>query len=91
MTKVTAQMSLSLDGCYAGPAFGGESKDVAGWMGSPEALGFFRVTRWVIGAMAWRERQGWRGGSAVGELRHRRGDVRRCRGLRDGPAHVRGR
>ena len=38
MTKVTAQMSLSLDGCYAGPAFGGESRDVAGWMGSPEAL-----------------------------------------------------
>ena len=63
MTKVTAQMSLSLDGCYAGPAFGGESRDVAGWMGSPEALGFFRVTRWVIDAMAWRERQGYAGGA----------------------------
>ena len=63
MTKVTAQMSLSLDGCYAGPVFGGESRDVAGWMGSPEALGFFRVTRWVIDAMAWRERMGYAGGA----------------------------
>ena len=32
MTKVTAQMSVSLDGCYAGPAFPGDAKDVAGWM-----------------------------------------------------------
>lgn len=62
MGKVTAQMSVSLDGCYAGPAFGGEPKDVAGWMRSPEALGFFRVTRWVTDAMAWRERQGFAGG-----------------------------
>ena len=62
MTKVTAQMSLSLDGCYAGPSFRGDAKDVAGWMASPEALGFFRVTRWVTDALAWRERQGFAGG-----------------------------
>jgi dihydrofolate reductase len=62
MTKVTAQMSVSLDGCYAGPMFPGDSKDVAGWMTSPEALGFFRVTRWAVDAMAWRERQGFAGG-----------------------------
>lgn len=62
MTKVTAQMSLSLDGCYAGPRFTGDATDVAGWMASPEALGFFRVTRWVTDAMAWRERQGFAGG-----------------------------
>ena len=66
MTKVTAQMSLSLDGFYAGPAFARRRRDVAGWMDSPEALGFFRVTRWVIDAMAWRERQGLRGRRAVG-------------------------
>ena len=40
----------------------GDAKDVAGWMASPEALGFFRVTRWVTDAMAWRERQGFAGG-----------------------------
>jgi dihydrofolate reductase len=64
MTKVTAQMSLSLDGCYAGPAFTGRPKDVEGWMGSPEALGFFRITRWVTDALGWRERQGFAGGEA---------------------------
>jgi dihydrofolate reductase len=62
MTKVTAQMSVSLDGCYAGPMFPGDSKDVAGWMTSPEALGFFRITRWVVDAMGWRERLGFAGG-----------------------------
>ena len=62
MTKVTAQMSVSLDGFYAGPSFLGDSKDVVGWMSSPEALGFFRVTRWVTDAIAWRERQGFAGG-----------------------------
>ena len=62
MTKVTAQMSLSLDGCYAGPRFTGDATDVAGWTASAEALGFFRVTRWVTDAMAWRERQGFAGG-----------------------------
>ncbi|MER5622008.1 dihydrofolate reductase family protein [Streptosporangium sp. NPDC002544] len=59
MTKVTAQMSVSLDGHYAGPRHSGEARD---WMESAEAAGFFRVTRWVIGAMAWRERQGFAGG-----------------------------
>ena len=58
MTLVTAQMSLSLDGFYAGPKHNG----LQGWMDSPEALGFFRITRWVIGAMAWRERLGFEGG-----------------------------
>lgn len=62
MSKVTAQMSLSLDGCYAGPAFTGAPTDAAGWMQSPEALGFFRVTRWATDAVAWRERQGFAGG-----------------------------
>jgi len=60
MTLVTAQMSVSLDGFYAGP----EHTDPATWMDSPEAAGFFRVTRWVVNAMAWRERQGFRGGEA---------------------------
>ena len=58
MTKVTAQMSVSLDGCYAGPRFTGDGN----WMTSAEAAGFFRVTRWVIDAHAWRERQGYAGG-----------------------------
>lgn len=58
MTKVTAQMSVSLDGCYAGPLHSGDGT----WMDSAEAAGFFRITRWVIDAMAWRERQGYVGG-----------------------------
>ena len=58
MTKVTAQMTVSLDGCYAGP----RSDDPINWMGSAEAAAFFRITRWVIDAMAWRERQGYAGG-----------------------------
>ena len=36
MTKVTAQMSVSLDGCYAGPRVDGG----ADWMDSAEAAGF---------------------------------------------------
>ncbi|WP_440068789.1 dihydrofolate reductase family protein [Streptosporangium sp. OZ121] len=59
MTKVTAQMSVSLDGHYAGPRHSGEARD---WLQSAEAAGFFRVTRWVIDAAAWRERQGFAGG-----------------------------
>jgi dihydrofolate reductase len=59
MSKVTAQLSVSLDGFYAGPRFEGGGRD---WMASAEAAGFFRVTRWVIDAMAWRERQGYAGG-----------------------------
>ncbi|WP_329051284.1 dihydrofolate reductase family protein [Amycolatopsis sp. NBC_01488] len=58
MTKVTAQMSVSLDGYYAGPRHDGQG----GWMDSAEAAGFFRVTRWLIDAMAWRERIGFAGG-----------------------------
>ncbi|MEE6258490.1 dihydrofolate reductase family protein [Plantactinospora sonchi] len=58
MTKVTAQMSLSLDGYYAGPQDSGDG----GWMESAEAAGFFRITRWVTDAMAWRERLGFAGG-----------------------------
>ncbi|MEU8023465.1 MULTISPECIES: dihydrofolate reductase family protein [Micromonospora] len=58
MTKVTAQLSVSLDGCYAGPRHTGDGD----WMDSAESAGFFRVTRWVTNAMAWRERQGFAGG-----------------------------
>ena len=58
MTKVTAQMSISLDGCYAGR----RHDDPATWMESNEAAAFFRVTRWVVDTMAWRERQGVAGG-----------------------------
>jgi dihydrofolate reductase len=58
MAKVTAQMSVSLDGYYAGPRHSGDG----GWMESAESAGFFRITRWVINAMAWRERQGFAGG-----------------------------
>jgi dihydrofolate reductase len=64
MTKVTAQMSISLDGFYAGPHDPSDPGDMAGWMASPEALGFFRITRWVTEAMAWRERMGYRGGAS---------------------------
>ena len=62
MTKVTAQMSVSLDGFYTGPRDTRGPKDMSGWMRGPEAPGFFRVTRWVVDAMAWRERQGFAGG-----------------------------
>ncbi|HWO58829.1 MAG TPA: dihydrofolate reductase family protein [Umezawaea sp.] len=58
MTKVTAQMSVSLDGFYAGPRHDGEGD----WLASAEAAGFFRVTRWATDAQAWRERQGFAGG-----------------------------
>ncbi len=62
MTKVTAQMSISLDGYYAGPRSETDPHDMAAWMEGLEAPGFFRVTRWVIDAMAWRERLGFAGG-----------------------------
>ncbi|MEO3770944.1 dihydrofolate reductase family protein [Micromonospora sp. B9E7] len=58
MTKVTAQLSVSADGFYAGPRFDGDGD----WMDSAESAGFFRVTRWVTDGMAWRERQGFAGG-----------------------------
>ena len=32
------------------------------WVNGTEAAGFFRVTRWVLGALAWRERLGFEGG-----------------------------
>lgn len=59
MTKVTAQLSISLDGFYAGPRHVGDGD----WLRSAESHGFFRVTRWVTEAMAWRERQGYAGGT----------------------------
>jgi dihydrofolate reductase len=62
MTKVTAQMSVSLDGCYAGLRSSTDPHDMAAFMEGTEGPGFFRVTRWVIDAMAWRERQGYAGG-----------------------------
>ncbi|MFI7662471.1 dihydrofolate reductase family protein [Micromonospora parva] len=58
MTKVTAQLSVSVDGFYAGPQFDGNGD----WMGSTESAKFFRVTRWATDAAAWRERQGLSGG-----------------------------
>ena len=62
MTKVTAHMSVSLDGFYTGPRDTRDPKDMTGWMQGPEAPGFFRVTRWVVDAMSWRERLGFAGG-----------------------------
>jgi dihydrofolate reductase len=64
MTRVTAQMSVSLDGFYTGPRDPRDPKDMSGWVRGPEAPGFFRVTRWVVDAMAWRERLGFAGGEA---------------------------
>ncbi|MEU0547046.1 dihydrofolate reductase family protein [Micromonospora sp. NPDC005979] len=58
MTKVTAQLSVSLDGFYAGPQFDGDGD----WIDSAEAAGFFRITRWATEAAAWRERLGFAGG-----------------------------
>jgi dihydrofolate reductase len=58
MTIVTAQMSVSVDGFYAGP----EHTSMQPWFEGAEAAGFFRVTRWVIDAEAWRQRLGFRGG-----------------------------
>jgi dihydrofolate reductase len=62
MTKVTAQMSVSVDGFYTGPRDTRDPKNMSGWMRGPEAPGFFRVTRWAVDAAAWRERQGFAGG-----------------------------
>jgi dihydrofolate reductase len=58
MTIVTAQMSVSADGFYAGQ----KHTDMATWLDGPEAAGFFRVTRWAIDAEAWRQRLGFKGG-----------------------------
>jgi dihydrofolate reductase len=62
MTKVTAQMSVSLDGFYTGPRDPRDPESMAAWTEGTEAPGFFRVTRWAVDAMAWRERQGFGGG-----------------------------
>jgi len=59
MTIVTAQMSVSADGFYAGQ----KHTDTATWMDGPEAAGFFRVTRWAVDAEAWRQRLGFKGGA----------------------------
>src|ERR1700745_172368 len=58
MTLATAQMSVSVDGFYAGPEHPGTQPRIDG----AEAAGFFRVTRWVIDAEAWRQRLGFQGG-----------------------------
>jgi hypothetical protein len=52
MTLVTAQTSISIDGFYAGS----RHDDMSTWLDGTEAAGFFRVTRWVIDAEAWRQR-----------------------------------
>jgi dihydrofolate reductase len=57
MSKVIAQLCISLDGCYAGPR-----DDEPNWFKSTEAPGFFRITRWVTESMAWRDRQHLEGG-----------------------------
>jgi dihydrofolate reductase len=57
MSKVIAQLSISLDGFYAGPR-----DDEPNWFKSTEAAGFFRITRWVTESMAWRDRQHLAGG-----------------------------
>ena len=63
MTLVTAQMSVSLDGYYAGPRQGNaDTSDLQSWLNGPEAAGFFRVTRWAVDAEAWRQRLGFSGG-----------------------------
>jgi dihydrofolate reductase len=62
MTQITAQMSVSLDGFYAGPIDPRNPADMSGWLAGPEAPGFFRVTRWATDTMAWRDRQGFAGG-----------------------------
>ena len=63
MTLITAQMSVSLDGYYAGPRQSdADTPDLQSWLETPEAAGFFRVTRWAIDAEAWRQRLGFSGG-----------------------------
>jgi dihydrofolate reductase len=52
-------MSISLDGFYAGPL---HTDTPETWLQGAEAAGFFRVTRWVIDAEAWRQRLGFDGG-----------------------------
>ncbi len=54
MTQVMAQMSVSLDGFYAGPRDPRDPQGMDRWLHGPEAPGFFRVTRWATDAMGWR-------------------------------------
>jgi hypothetical protein len=89
MTKVTAQMSVSLDGYYAGPRTPADPQDMAAFMEGPEGPGFFRVTRWVIDAMAWRERQGYAGGERSVNSQIVEETFAAAGALRHGPAHVR--
>src|SRR2546430_5008861 len=86
MTKVTAQMSVSLDGYYAGPRSTTDPHDMAAWLEGPEGPGFFRVTRWVIDAMAWRERQGVSRGGQAGHTPGVEGTFAPPRAPRIGPA-----
>src|SRR3954454_25160822 len=61
MTKVTAQMSVALDGFYTGPRDTRAPKDMSDCMRGPEAPGFFRVTRWAVDASAGRAGQRFAG------------------------------
>lgn len=54
MSKVTANISMSLDGYVAGPNAG---------VGNPLGDGGERVHEWVFGLAAWREQHGLTGGS----------------------------
>jgi len=83
MTIVTAQMSVSVDGFYAGPEHTGTQP----WLEGAEAAGFFRVTRWVIDAEAWRQRLGFKGGEHSTNLTGHLRNVRVRRRLRHGAAH----
>ena len=89
MTKVTAQMSVSVDGFYAGPTDPKDPDDMAGWMDGPEAPGFFRVTRWAVDAAGWRERQGYAGGEQSIDSEIIEETFATAGRVRDGPAHVR--
>ena len=83
MTIVTAQMSVSVDGFYAGP----EHTDMQTWLEGPEAAGFFRVTRWAIDAEAWRQRLGFAGGEQNTNSAVIAETFEIGRRLRDGTAH----
>lgn len=61
MSKVIAQMSISLDGFYAGPLHPPDDPD---WVHGPEAAGFFRISHWATETLAWRQRLGFDGGDA---------------------------
>ncbi len=50
MTNVTAQMSVSLDGYYAGPRSSTDPRDLPAFIDGPEGPGFFRVTRSAPGS-----------------------------------------